>query len=497
MDSPLIGDMHKDFVIILILLLITHAFGAQTSPNNGKDEPACIGDQRTVFCIIWGYLTTIYACTWLAVHPNVPGRSITTKGSFSCAIERAKIMGIAILAPEIIVGWAAGQFSIAWKLRHGKYDSIVSVTQPSTEEKEESKLTLAHGFLLCMGGLYYTCKYEIPHQGLGDGEGRSTPWPPSPPSSVHETQPDGTSPSESGFIPDSLSAPEALDIPGTLVTLEALESEPNLVKKLAAISPETIEDISKGDAFSKTISILQLSWFIVQCVARPIQHLPITLLEMTALAFAGLSIITYSLWLYKPLNVKYHISLDEGDVTLTRKAHPFEEFTSHVMPFSHKSNGYWIQHTIGNSSPYGCYNSIVDGAFRVHSGTGRDAPVRLAMMGAVGFLFGAFHYLAWSFYFPSHAEMVLWRFSSTAILIGVFGIGHLRALPPFAFLHYQELSCVVPLIIDLCVNITCSNGKVRHPRTLRPLEGKGSSAHPAPNSSENADNISPFKVEVT
>ncbi|KAK0197619.1 hypothetical protein F5146DRAFT_888456, partial [Armillaria mellea] len=57
---------------------------------------------------------------------------------------------------------------------------------------------------------------------------------------------------------------------------------------------------SKGDALSKTISIIQISGFIAQCIARVTQRLPITLLEMTALAFAGISITTYCLWWYKP-----------------------------------------------------------------------------------------------------------------------------------------------------------------------------------------------------
>ncbi len=120
-QSPLIGDMHKDFVIILILLFVTHAFGAQTSPDIDKGVPACIADWRTVLSIIWSCLATIFACTWLAVHPNVPGRNITTKGAISGAIEHAKIMAITILAPEVIVAWAAEQFIVAWKLRHGEY----------------------------------------------------------------------------------------------------------------------------------------------------------------------------------------------------------------------------------------------------------------------------------------------------------------------------------------------------------------------------------------
>ncbi len=73
----------------------------------------------------------MFACTWLAVHPNVPGRNITTKGTISCAIERAKIIAITILAPEVILAWAAEQFTVAWKLRHGEYFTSSGVTCPA------------------------------------------------------------------------------------------------------------------------------------------------------------------------------------------------------------------------------------------------------------------------------------------------------------------------------------------------------------------------------
>ncbi|PBK58881.1 hypothetical protein ARMSODRAFT_899977, partial [Armillaria solidipes] len=222
--------MHQIFNVVFVSLFITRASGSEISPDGDDGVPVCTGDRRTLLSIIWSCLATIFACTWLAVHPNVPGRNITTKGAISRATERAKIMAITILVPEIIVAWAAEQFIVALKLCH------------------ESKLTLAHCFLLCMGGFYYTRKYEIPHQALEANDATSTPPPSSPQSS-------------------------------------------------------TIEDKSKGDALSKTFSILQLSWFVVQCIARAIQHLPITLLEMTALAFAGLSMIMYLLWWYKPLNV--------------------------------------------------------------------------------------------------------------------------------------------------------------------------------------------------
>ncbi|KAK0475641.1 hypothetical protein EDD18DRAFT_1089698 [Armillaria luteobubalina] len=267
--------MHKVFVILYILLLVSCTFGVQESPDNGKDQSACIGDQRTVLSIIWSCLATIFACTWLAVHPNVPGCHITSKGTISCAIERTKIMAITILAPEIIVGWAAEQFFVAWKLCH---DNL------AMEKMGKSKLTLAHGFLLNMGGFYYTHKYTIDHKPA-----------PTPLSSI---------------LPWSV--------------------KPRLVTDLAAISPETIEDRSKGDALSKTISILQLSWFIVQCIARALQHLPITLLEVSTLAFTSLTVITYSLWWYKPPNVKGH---DEFCVCICVRVFGAFALNRHVCAF--------------------------------------------------------------------------------------------------------------------------------------------------------------------
>ncbi|PBK58893.1 hypothetical protein ARMSODRAFT_899966, partial [Armillaria solidipes] len=235
--------MYNSSVIALILLFVSRAVGADVSSADDEGVPVCVNDRRTVSNIIWSCLATIFASTWFAIHPNVPGRKITDKGAISRAMERAKVMGIAILVPEVIVSWAAEQFKVAWKVCH-----------------DRQGLTMTHGFFLAMGGFY-------------EAEG---------PVMVHSFSED-------------------------IVTLEVFEYEHHqkiLVEDIEAISVKTIEDKSKGDALSKTISILQISWFIAQCIARVIQHLPITLLEMTALAFAGISIITYSLWWYKPLNVQ-------------------------------------------------------------------------------------------------------------------------------------------------------------------------------------------------
>ncbi|KAK0440701.1 uncharacterized protein EV420DRAFT_1315853 [Desarmillaria tabescens] len=399
--------MNRILIFVLqIVLLTSHAFGAPISPEDNQDLPVSSEDRRTVSNIVWSCLATIFTCTWLAIHPNVPGRNTTTKGAISCSIERARLMIIAILAPEIIVGWAAEQFMVAWRVRHGEKISIASIIHAWREKTNKSKPTLSHGFFLSMGGFYYT---DMP-----------TP--------VYEDLLECTTDSDTPLLSDS--SLETENIKGILVDVRALESEPRLARTLAAISAETIEDKSKRDALSKIISILQISWFMMQCLARSVQHLPITLLEMAALAFAGLSIMTYCLWWHKPLNVNYHISLDplnssEFMRTLATKSH--KESASPMASSADFSIGgvkdalVWVYNVARTFifAPIEGRNNIGDGALLLSSGCPEQTLIPFVIGVCVGSLFGAFHCMAWSFYFPSHTEMLLWRFSSVSVMIGL------------------------------------------------------------------------------
>ena len=90
----------------------------------------------------------------------------------------------------------------------------------------------------------------------------------------------------------------------TVLTLEILEE---LVKDPEIRIPVTEAEImhtSKGDPLSKAIFILQSSWFIMQCIARWIQGLNLTHLELTTLALASLNGITLVLWWDKPLGTQ-------------------------------------------------------------------------------------------------------------------------------------------------------------------------------------------------
>lgn len=81
---------------------------------------------------------------------------------------------------------------------------------------------------------------------------------------------------------------------------------------LLQVSEEEINDKNKGDVLTKSLVVVQTTWFVVQCIARWIKHLPVSELEVMTLSFAALNAITYALWWKKPQNVNLpmHIRWD-------------------------------------------------------------------------------------------------------------------------------------------------------------------------------------------
>ena len=64
-----------------------------------------------------------------------------------------------------------------------------------------------------------------------------------------------------------------------------------------------IKDRGKSDWLAKSLVLLQTSWFIMQCIACGIKHLPLTHLEIMTLVYAAMNFVIYVFWWNKPLNV--------------------------------------------------------------------------------------------------------------------------------------------------------------------------------------------------
>ena len=156
--------------------------------------------------------------------------------------------------------------------------------------------TLKHGYFLIMGGFHLVEPVVASPEATTSGtqhvvnvQSTSTP----------STQADA----EEGRAPSG-NNPEPEEGSITILTLEMLQELLKDPEFKIRITEEGIADRSKGDALFKIILTLQSTWFIIQCIARHIQGLSLTQLELTTVALASLNGITFFLWWDKPLDVQ-------------------------------------------------------------------------------------------------------------------------------------------------------------------------------------------------
>ncbi|KAJ6467461.1 hypothetical protein DFH09DRAFT_1294920 [Mycena vulgaris] len=124
---------------MLLILFLVHFLSQRSSAsptpllNSRAPEDPCenINSCRRLFDIVWGCLTTIFACTWVSVHPNVPPPDQNGRARLW---RKLKMMLIAVIAPELMVGFAIRQFFAARRL------------------SEEFAFSRTHGFFFAMGG---------------------------------------------------------------------------------------------------------------------------------------------------------------------------------------------------------------------------------------------------------------------------------------------------------------------------------------------------------
>ena len=66
--------------------------------------------QRSLTSIIWSCFATIFACTWVVVHPNIPDES---DSEWTIIGRRLKVMIYTLLVPELVLYWASKQWYAA------------------------------------------------------------------------------------------------------------------------------------------------------------------------------------------------------------------------------------------------------------------------------------------------------------------------------------------------------------------------------------------------
>ncbi|KAG2040481.1 hypothetical protein BDR03DRAFT_948893 [Suillus americanus] len=176
------------------------------------------------------------------------------------------------------------------------------------------------------------------------------------------------------------------------------------------ITAKRIHDKSKGNAISKGLVMLQMTWFIMQLITRAIYHLETTQLEVGTLAFAVLNFLTYAAWWNKPLDVQCpypvywksaesrpedHINIPEMGALTWFQNLLYDLVGISDIPTSRKLRV-----------------PTFDGSIELKDSDGSVLWIAAFLMAS---MFGGIHCMAWFFAFPTYQDQVLWRMSAVAI----------------------------------------------------------------------------------
>ncbi|KAI0062788.1 hypothetical protein BV25DRAFT_1991326, partial [Artomyces pyxidatus] len=367
---------------------VPSALAAVHPPAACKDIDSC----RTRGTIICSSLVTILACVWTAVHRNIPGPSppgeLRLRRFVLRMLEMMKIVVATSLVPEWVLAWAVRQFlnardlareleavrcpaEGAWKekgwlegdagcLTRCRCSGRQTFSKSSLALDEHAgrlrdKWTTRHGFFVIMGGFYLYRNGEPQHP---------------------------------------LSRQEVVKL-----------------VKAGDLVPPTEDEIrgwSQGDSLSKSFAIAQTLWFIVQCIARPIEHLPITQLELVTLAYTAITFAMYGAWWHKPQNVGSSVRVAMAE--LPEQEQPRQPAR------------YWrIYEVMAGAQPdiyvdlrkQSCVPTFYGGSIGGDDNAAASADL-IAVVAAM--IFGAVHCAAWNSAFPSRTEELIWRVSSAVIV---------------------------------------------------------------------------------
>lgn len=251
--------------------LVGSQAGATTSPVDIARGWVGGPDGRGTLDIVWGCIITTFLCSWSTLFLNVPGER--GPGHFHFLLYKARWMAFTIFFPEMLTGLAAEQWRSA---RQSVEDFIELQKEWETVQDEASQDNPPAAILENLKRI------------------REAPW--------HMRH---------AFF---------ADVGGILLSFPDFKSFPVsghqiafLVRKHYIQYPEIKEkeiwDKNKADSFARALTIIQISWFSVQCFARCAQQLGLTTLELTTLSFIFCTVQTLFFWFHKPLDVEEPIEI--------------------------------------------------------------------------------------------------------------------------------------------------------------------------------------------
>jgi len=209
-----------------------------------------------------------------------------------------------------------------------------------------------------------------------------------------------------------------------LTALQLLNAKSfKLYRELPPASSQDLEALSKSDSIVKFLTILQISWLIIQLIVRYQNELLSSQLEITTLAFSVCSMITYAILWNRPrgITTRYRVKAtkvpkeDEiispaifgpGYLWTWHRFREREDEGLHLMPIPNDAgHAVDVRHLFSGYENTFVLRTLIEWLRYNHPA------VVSVIVGSVlgGTIFGGLHCLAWNFSFPTHTELVLWR----------------------------------------------------------------------------------------
>lgn len=184
--------------------------------------------------------------------------------------------------------------------------------------------------------------------------------------------------------------------------------------RLILPSKSEIRGMGHKDWLAKFLATGQSLWFIVNCIARRVQNLPIAQLEVMTLAYTIITIGMYCVWWHKPLDVNCPVR-----VAVTED--PLNEPSRYRWYHFGWTMAGWQDYLVRLNS-----ESRVPTFYSGCRATNTDVPLHENAKKAellsniagitVALVFGAVHLDAWFDLFPSSLQRNLWRAGTITII---------------------------------------------------------------------------------
>ncbi|OAP64974.1 hypothetical protein AYL99_00946 [Fonsecaea erecta] len=205
-----------------------------------------------------------------------------------------------------------------------------------------------------------------------------------------------------------------------------------LIQRKYVALPDSIDsairDKNKADGFARMVTVVQMVWFMLQCLGRAFQSLGLSTLELTVVANIFGTICSFAFWAHKPLDVESHVVLttttpmatilvEAGDVACKPYSRTPLDFVKPARTRPNLTTTCWLGvQTMFNAErdPPGRPIRSIGNTETLPAGSYHKWDVCFFVLFPL--LFFGLHGVAWWFTFPTPVEALLWKIATVSLL---------------------------------------------------------------------------------